>query len=53
MYISIENIYGKSEMRTRQKQRIVTPGDPWGVEQHNLNTGIEENNHLNPRMTKQ
>ena len=25
-----------------------TPGDPWGVEQHHLNTGAEENQQLNP-----
>ena len=25
-----------------------TPGDPWGVEQHNWNTGAKENQQLNP-----
>ena len=26
----------------------LTPGDPWGVEQHHWNTGAEENQQLNP-----
>ena len=25
-----------------------TPGDPWGVEQHQWNTGAKENQQLNP-----
>ena len=27
-----------------------TPGDPWGVEQHHWNTGVEENQQLNPGL---
>ena len=26
----------------------LTPGDPWGVEQHHWNTGAKENQQLNP-----
>ena len=41
-------ICDQSEMRTRQKQRIVTPGEPKGVKQHYLNTIAKENHQLNP-----
>ena len=36
-------------MRTRQEQHAATDtGDPWGVEQHHWNTGVKENQQLNP-----
>ena len=38
--------YDESEMRTRQK-RIVTPGEPQGVNQYHYNTGAKENHRLN------
>ena len=37
-----DKIYDESEMRIRQKQRIMTPEDPCGVKQHLLNTGAKE-----------
>ena len=30
----------------------LTPGDPWGVEQHHWNTGAKQNQQLNPRKVK-
>ena len=35
-------------MRTQQKQRIETLGDPRGVKQYHWNTGEKENHQLNP-----
>ena len=46
----------KSQINTMMKQSwrldrnvlLLTPGDPWGVEQHHWNTGAKENQQLNP-----
>ena len=43
-----DKTYGESEIRTRQKQCIVTPEDPWSVKQHLWNTEAKENQQLNP-----
>ena len=43
-----DKTYDDSEMRTAQKQLIVTPGDRWGVKQHHWNTGANEKKQLNP-----
>ena len=39
-------------MRTQQKQRVETLGDPKGVKQHHWNTGAKENHQLNPDVPR-
>ena len=37
-----DKAYNEAKMRTQQKQRVETLGDPRGVKQHNWDTGANE-----------
>ena len=43
-----DKAYDEAKMRTQEKQRAETLGDPWAVKQYHWNTGANENHHLNP-----
>ena len=45
--------FDETEMRTRQKQRNVTPGEPKVVKQHHRNPGAKGNHRFEPQITKQ
>ena len=40
--------YTESEMKARQKQRIVIARDPYGVKYHHWKTGAKEKHQVNP-----
>ena len=38
-----DKAHNEAMMRTQQKQRVETLGNPWIVKQHQLTTGAKEN----------
>ena len=48
-----DKAYNEAKMKTQQKQRVETLGDPWVVKQHHWNTGAKENHQLNHDQTNE